>query len=79
MARINTILLAIIAIAVVGWVARGFYQDHETKVAYEHERAAEIQADAEFEAKLKSAPPDPRFLQLPPNPEDQRLDAKGIK
>jgi len=75
MARINTILLAIIAIAVVGWVARDFYQDYETKVAYN----SKLAADAEYESTLKPPPPDPQLPQLPPNPEDQRLDARGIK
>ena len=48
MARINTILLAVIAIAVVGWVGWAFYQGHEARVA-----AIEMSADT----LVPSSPP----------------------
>ena len=56
----NTILLAIIAFALLGWVAHTLYEEHMAQVAY-----IEMFADTKFNPNINPPPPDPQLPRIP--------------
>jgi hypothetical protein len=60
MARINTILLAVIAFAVLGYIAHMLYEERMAQIAY-----IETFADTKYNPNINPPPPDPQLPRIP--------------